>query len=63
MIEKQKKMGRPKLPKDKSKKTIVTFRLIPEEKDRIERAAKAAGMRVSQWIRKTLLKAAGVDIM
>ena len=55
----KKRMGRPPLPKGEKKKTHVSVRVTVEEHRKIERAAKVAGVAVSEWTRMVLLTAAG----
>lgn len=57
MPEKAKKMGRPVLPKGKAKGVITPIRFQPEERKRFEKAAKQAGLSLSEWIRQTLNEA------
>jgi hypothetical protein len=57
MTEKAKKMGRPKLPEERSRTGIMTFRLSSQEREQIEKTANKASMRLSDWIRKILLDA------
>jgi hypothetical protein len=52
-------MGRPKLPKGKAKGRIVPVRFSADEVKRIESAASAKDMKVSEWIRGTLNAAMG----
>lgn len=52
--EKKRKPGRPKLPKGEAKGSIVPVRFSPEDRKRVERAARASGQTVSEWIRSTL---------
>jgi predicted HicB family RNase H-like nuclease len=56
---KPKKVGRPKLAKAGAKGTIVLVRFSPEDRKRVEAAAKANKQNVSQWIRSTLLASIG----
>jgi len=51
---KPKRVGRPMLPKGHAKASIVPVRFSPEERKRMEKAAKDKGQTVSQWIRSTL---------
>ena len=51
---KPKKMGRPVLPKGHAKASIVPVRFSPEDRKRVEKAAKAQKVSVSEWIRTTL---------
>lgn len=52
-----KKLGRPVLPKGKVKGLITPIRLQPSDRKRFEKAAKIAGLSLSQWIRQTLNEA------
>jgi len=56
-MEKQKKPGRPKLPKGTAKTTMVRARVSPDEMKKMENAASKAKMAFSDWARKTLLDA------
>lgn len=52
--------GRPKLPKNKTKRITFRFRCTAEERDQLERAAAAAGETASGWARRNLLVIAGM---
>ena len=54
---KKPKMGRPKLPRDMAKASMLTLRLTGDERATIDRAAESAGVRVSDWARRVLLSA------
>ena len=56
-----KKMGRPKVPKAKLRGILIQARVSPEENKRIQAAIKRASENASEWVRKTLLTAAGND--
>jgi predicted HicB family RNase H-like nuclease len=56
---KPKKPGRPMLPKGEAKGSIVPVRFSPEERRRVELAAKASRQTVSAWVRSTLNAAVG----
>ena len=56
---KPKKPGRPRLAKADAKGTIVPVRFNPEDRKRVEAAAKASNQTVSAWIRITLLATIG----
>jgi predicted HicB family RNase H-like nuclease len=56
---KPKKPGRPRLAKGEAKGSIVPVRFSPEDRKRVEAAAKASGQNVSTWIRSTLAAAIG----
>lgn len=51
--------GRPKLPRGEAKGSIVPVRFSPEDRKRVEAAAKANNKTVSEWIRCTLATAIG----
>lgn len=57
---KPKKPGRPKMAKGEAKGSIVPVRFSPEDRKRVEAAAKTSGKTVSEWIRSTLASALGV---
>jgi uncharacterized protein (DUF1778 family) len=56
-MPKPKKVGRPVLPKGEAKAKIMPIRLNPDDRKRIEKAAKAKNQTVSEWVRTALLKA------
>lgn len=56
---KPKKPGRPRLAKGAAKGSIVPVRFSPEDRKRVEAAARASKQNVSQWIRSTLLATIG----
>jgi predicted HicB family RNase H-like nuclease len=56
---KPKKPGRPRLAKAEAKGSIMPVRFSPEDRKRIEAAAKASNKTVSEWIRSTLLATIG----
>ena len=56
MREKRKKVGRPSLGKD-AKSVVLQSRVQESEKAAYKRAARAAGLDVSTWIRQTLNEA------
>jgi predicted HicB family RNase H-like nuclease len=56
---KPRKPGRPKLAKGAAKGSIVPVRFNPEDRKRVEAAAKASNKTVSEWIRSTLAAAIG----
>ncbi len=47
--------GRPKLAAGVERSVIVTLRLRPDERQRIQDAAGAAGQSLSDWVRQRLL--------
>jgi hypothetical protein len=50
--------GRPALPKAERKGAIFSVRLSPQERDQVERAAQAIGLKAAAWAREVLLEAA-----
>ena len=54
---KPKKPGRPKMAKGEAKASIVPVRFNPEERKRVEAAAKAKNQTISAWVRSTLTTA------
>jgi hypothetical protein len=56
---KPKKPGRPRLTKATAKGQIVPVRFNPEDRKRVEAAAKASNQTVSAWVRSTLLATIG----
>jgi predicted HicB family RNase H-like nuclease len=53
-LPKKARVGRPKMPKGQAKGRIVPVRFSPDSIKAVERAAKAKGQTVSEWIRRTL---------
>ena len=51
---KPKKPGRPRMAKGEAKGTIMAVRFRPEERKRVEAAARASNQTVSAWVRSTL---------
>jgi hypothetical protein len=58
-MPKPKKPGRPRMAKGEAKGSIVPVRFSPEERKKVEAAAKASNQNVSQWVRSTLAAAIG----
>ena len=56
---KPRKPGRPKMAKGEAKGSIVPVRFSPDERKRVEAAAKASNQTVSAWVRSTLLATIG----
>ena len=56
VAQKEKKIGRPKLPKGEAKSCMVRARVTPAELKTIEKVSKGSG--VSEWARSILLRAA-----
>jgi hypothetical protein len=53
-----KKMGRPRMPKDQAKGVLIGARFSPPEAQVIIDAVRRAGQVKSEWIRTTLLSVA-----
>ncbi len=53
--------GRPKLPKAKAKRELLSIRVLPSERMEFERKAKADGLSLSDWVRKKLTDAPDCD--
>jgi predicted HicB family RNase H-like nuclease len=54
MRERKKKVGRPPMPKGEAKAIVLQSRVQPTEKASYQKAAKAAGVDLSTWVRQTL---------
>jgi predicted HicB family RNase H-like nuclease len=52
--KKNRKVGRPKLPKGEAKGRIVPVRFAADDLRAIQAAAKANGQSVSEWVRSTI---------
>jgi hypothetical protein len=52
------RIGRPPLARKERKATLLSVRLTEDERRDVERAAKAAGVALSEWARRVLLSAA-----
>jgi hypothetical protein len=52
------KFGRPKIPKSERKGKITGVRLTSAERKAVDTAALKEGIKLSKWIRKTLINAA-----
>ena len=55
------KMGRPTVPKAKYRGILMQARVSPEESQVINKAIKRSKESKSEWMRKSLLLAAGID--
>jgi len=53
------RIGRPPVAEDERKSTHIKVLLTEEQREILERAAKAEGDGVSTWVRRVALKAAG----
>lgn len=51
------KMGRPPVAKDKAKSSLLSVRLSEPERVELEQLATQEGLKLSEWVRKTLLAA------
>jgi len=49
--------GRPSLPKSERKDVIFSVRMSPEERNQIQNAAQAQGLKAAAWARLALLDA------
>lgn len=56
MRDRKPKVGRPPLPKGEAKAIVLQSRVQETERDAYRKAAKAAGLDLSTWIRDTLNK-------
>jgi len=56
------KKGRPTLPSAKARGNILSLRLQPSERRKLDEAAERTGMKITAWSRKRLLEAAERDI-
>ena len=56
-MPKHRKVGRPILPKGEAKAKIMPVRINPDDRKRIQKAAKDSMQTVSQWVRSTLMAA------
>ena len=54
-------MARPTKPPSERRKKALRVRLLPAEDAAIRRAARKAGLSLSEWVRERLLKAAQED--
>jgi len=54
VLEKKRKVGRPKLAKGEAKAIVLQSRVQPSEKAAYQRAAKSEGKDLSTWVRETL---------
>jgi hypothetical protein len=57
MREKRNKVGRPPLAKGEAKAIVLQSRVQPAEKASYQKAAKAAGVDLSTWVREILNRA------
>ena len=52
------KRGRPELSDSDKRSVITQFRCTPDERERMEKAADAKGIRLSDWLRDQAIRAA-----
>ena len=57
MREKKAKVGRPRMPKGEAKAIVLQSRVQPAEREKYQKAARAAGVDLSTWVRQTLNRA------
>lgn len=57
-MAKNKKIGRPKLPRGERQEAVMTVRMSKQDRNSIQAAAQAVGESPSEWIRATLIAAA-----
>ena len=57
----KKRVGRPKVPKNRVYSPGISIRLVQNERQAIDKAVLASGLSQSVWARKALLSAAGID--
>jgi hypothetical protein len=60
-MPKTNKVGRPKLSKNKVYAPGISLRLVLDERKTIDKAIAESGLTQSEWARKALLSAAGID--
>jgi hypothetical protein len=53
------RIGRPPIARKERKATLLSVRLTEDERRDVERAAKAAGVGLSEWARRVLIASAG----
>jgi len=58
MMESVNRGGRPPLPDGEGKSSYIGFRVEDDDRKQMEAAAQAAGMKLSDWCRARLAKAA-----
>lgn len=54
--------GRPKLEAGRKRIDLLSVRLQPEERGLLEAAALRAGLKLSEWVREALLRAARASV-
>ena len=61
----KKRVGRPKVPKNRAKSPGISLRLVQDERKVIDRAIEASGLTQSDWARKALLYVAtkGINLV
>jgi hypothetical protein len=58
----KKKLGRPRVPKKLARGTLLSVRFSETERLKLEQAAQTQGLRLSEWARQRILKAAGDEL-
>jgi hypothetical protein len=58
LTKKQKKLGRPKLPKNRAKAVLFAARFTQQDAKPISLAIQRSGKSKSQWVRQSLIEAA-----
>ena len=61
MRRRKPRMGRPPLPKGEAKGSLLSVRFSVDERRALDQAAERNGERLSEWARRALLAAAGVE--
>ena len=56
--ESSSKRGRPELSDGERRSVVTQFRCTPEDRERMERAAKSRGKRLSDWLRELAIRGA-----
>lgn len=54
-------MGRPPVPKDRAKSTLLSVRFSDGERAALDAAAVGDGLRLSEWVRRKLLALVGIE--
>jgi predicted HicB family RNase H-like nuclease len=57
MRDKKVKVGRPPMPKGEAKDVVLQSRVQLSEREKYRKAAKAAGLDLSTWVREVLNRA------
>lgn len=62
MAPKKRPVGRPKLPRGQERDTVLTLRLRPAERDRLQKVARRAEKALSAWARDVLMAQAEIGL-